>query len=348
MGVGLAFVYKTAYLFSECCMSTWRLIFPILIGFIISFLAQAVALAAACGPKFEDKLCVAEHAYARACKPLPDSYQHFRIEEQLYDLFQLSPEMVQLGFCRVEELRIVRKWGENSHSGFALGRQIVIDRTFLFEVADMPGDRAFRRVVFSFPGYTDRPMRMLRDFHEIEKRLFQAKPYVAGSSYEFKHFMLHELAHLVDFNFENNPQPNSGYFACEFAAQILHGKTEQALGYSSVFPEQFGHNVDSAIYKRLADSSISSFYGASWPTEDFAELFADYVLLEHFGINYTIEKDGEVLFDRAKQFENENIQNKLAIVKTVLAWPQMTDVERHAFMDDRTHCRGIFEPTLVQ
>lgn len=315
---------------------------------ILILCAPVQAFAGVCAPHFSEKLCVSEFADSRACAPLPDSYKQFKIEEQLNELFQLSPEMVQLEFCRVESIRIVRKWGENPHSGFVHARTIVIDRTFLFEVASMPKDIAFRRDTYFFPGYTDRPFRRLKDGYAVEKKLTgTSDPVQSSISYEFMHFMLHELAHLIDFDFAINPSATTGYFACMFASQILSGKGEDEIGYTAVFPEQFGEKVDSAAFQALAASPYASFYGASWFTEDFAELFADYVLLEHFGINYTIEKQGEVLFDRAKQFENANIQNKLAIVKKVLEWPRMSAAERQAFADDRTHCRGIFSPSAV-
>lgn len=64
--------------------------------------SQVVSLAAICEPNFAHMVCVAEHAYERQCTPLPDSYQDYRIEEQLYDLFELSPDVTHLGSCAVE------------------------------------------------------------------------------------------------------------------------------------------------------------------------------------------------------------------------------------------------------
>jgi len=63
--------------------------------------SQVVSLAAICEPNFARMVCVADYAYERQCTPLPDNYQDYRIEEQLYELFELSPDVSQLGFCAV-------------------------------------------------------------------------------------------------------------------------------------------------------------------------------------------------------------------------------------------------------
>ena len=334
-------------------MSTWRLIFPILFGFIISFLSQAVALAAACDPKFEDKLCVAEHAYARACKPLPDSYQHFRIEEQLYDLFQLSPEMVQLGFCNVDKVRVLKRWHDRDIAAYVQSNQMYISRSKLFELADPNLEDSHLWDQYKWPIHHRGATFFFLDRAALKKVLHWPEENPFESSYQLAYIFLHELAHVIDLEPNFYLGRSGGNFNCFAAHQQLNQRSYQTRkspfkGYGWLFPDQFGEGLDSDLCLELMQSPYGSFYGVIDQYEDFAELFADYVLLEHFGINYTIEKNGEVLFDRAKQFENENIQNKLAIVKKVLEWPQMTDVERQGFMDDRTHCRGIFEPTLVQ
>lgn len=69
-----------------------------------------------------------------------------------------------------------------------------------------------------------------------------------------------------------------------------------------------------------------------------------YVLLQYFDVNYTIEKSGEVLFDRALQFDNPNVQKKLNIVRLVLSWSEMTKQNQIQFANDRGACRGAFDP----
>jgi hypothetical protein len=242
------------------------------LGFL---LFSSAALSAVCDPQLDKKLCVSEHANSRLCKPLPESYKQYRIEEQLFELFQNSPEMVQLGFCGLEQIRLVKDWGEQIHPGFASNKRITISRAFAFNIALLSSDTAWRRVVYFYPGYTPAKPRLLVDGASTEKKLdvFPQSGFVPR--YEFSHFIIHELAHIIEQDWSVNEHAMTGYFACEFASQILNGSPAEGIGYTGIFPNQFGVDADSSTYLRLADSGMATFYAAYWPTEDFAELFAD-------------------------------------------------------------------------
>lgn len=143
-----------------------------LVASLLAFLGgQVHSFAAICEPNFAQKFCVAGHAYDRHCTPLPDSYNDYKIDRQLHDLFELSPGMVQKGFCSVSQIRIVKNWGTISHGGFVDGTRIFVDRDFLFQIALMERDRAFDRSTYYFPQGSDTESFDLVDRHQVEKNL---------------------------------------------------------------------------------------------------------------------------------------------------------------------------------
>lgn len=333
------FVYWVAVMFLNRVACT-------LVATLLAFLGSQVhSFAAICEPNFTQKLCVAGHAYDRHCTPLPDSYNDYQIDRQLHDLFELSPGMVQKGFCSVSEIRIVKNWGTISHGGFVDGTGIFVDRDFLFQIALMEPDRAFERNTYYFPQGSDAESFELVDHHQVEKHPKHGFGGEFVVRYEFAHFFLHELAHILDFNWEINTHAGVGYFGCFHAHQVLgYENHTQEWRYISIDSKPFSKGLTSEVYSQLLNSEFASFYSMSSPREDFAELFVDYVLLQYFDVNYTIEKSGEVLFDRALQFQNPNVQKKLNIVRLVLSWSEMTKQNQIQFANDRGACRGAFDP----
>jgi hypothetical protein len=225
---------------------------------------SSAALSAVCDPQLDKKLCVSEHANSRVCKSLPESYKQYRIEEQLLELFQNSPEMVQLGFCNVEKIALLKDWHRKAVDAYVLDNHMYFSRSKMFELSNPDLDDPHLWGKYKWPIHHRGQTYYFTDFDELEKRVQNSNKNELQLSYHFTYIFLHELAHVIDLEPNFHLGASGGFFSCFVAHQVLNqaeyeSRQSAIKGYDWLFSTQFKDGLDSGLHHELMAAPYGSF-----------------------------------------------------------------------------------------
>ncbi|MCF4099633.1 putative zinc-binding metallopeptidase [Maritalea mediterranea] len=310
----------------------------------------SAANAEVCATPPSDKICYAEYPFQERCNPLPDSYAAYPVEPQFDLVFEKSPRIIKDAFCAVEEIRVVKNYHLTGTVAFVRGTTIYFDRQLLFYLLLRNDEETAAPTQYRW-NWLNGESRYFEDGNDLELVLKIAESNNWGLRYSFASVLIHELAHIIDTNPAYNSRPNLGLLHCEFAHQALNKSDYQTstelAGYEAIFSDILSTEESSERLLDLEEAGFNSFYGRNNQFEDFAELFAAYIMLDHFGVSYSITKQDEILFDLETHFEQPALQRKLNIVKTIVNYHALSEAERDAFQKDMLACRGDFTPSLL-
>jgi hypothetical protein len=297
-----------------------------------------------------EKICYAEYPFQQRCKPLPASFADYPIEQRFDLVFKRAPRIVKDAFCAVEEIRIVKHYHLAGTGAFVRGNNIYFDREILFYLLMMGEAEALPETQYRW-SWIGGESHYFADRANLELVLQFVDPDEWELRYAFTKLLIHELGHIVDTHSIYNSRTNLGLFHCEFAHQALNKAEYESrndlAGYEVIFSDRLNDQETSQRLQELDDAGFSSFYGRNNQFEDFAELFADYIMLEHFGVSYSLMKETETQFDLAAQMRAPELQRKLKIVKTIVNYHSLSEAERENFQSDMLACRGIFTPSAL-
>lgn len=314
------------------------------------FSGLSAANAEVCATPPSDKICYADYPFQDRCGPLPDSYAAYPVEPQFDLVFEKSPRIIKEAFCAVDEIRVVKNYHLTGTVAFVRGTTIYFDRQKLFYLLLRNNEEALPPTQYRWTWLSD-DSRYFEDGGDLELVLNFAEPNNWGLRYSFASVLIHELGHIVDTNADYNSRPNLGLFHCEFAHQALNKSDYQSrnalAGYEAIFSDILGVGESSERLLDLDEAGFNSFYGRNNQFEDFAELFAAYIMLEHFGVSYSITKQDETLFDLVTHFQQPALQRKLNIVESIVNYHNLSEAERQAFQADLLACRGDFTPSAL-
>ena len=324
-----------------------------------AFSSCAFAEEIVCDRPISEKICYTLDHESRACRDTPEELAVYNLEDQLERIFEVAPKTMQRAFCDLDTLFVSKEFREHSAgyqkhtemwlSWYAIHLfQRTMENLIEREFAHYGTGATFISRDF---GYAPQDLR-LTDAHSLQYEVEYTKGRIAGLNYAFAYLMFHEFAHFM----ENHPTYNNhhrfGYFSCNGQYQSknnyrVHALDQKLKGYAITLRQHPKIGQDSSILREMERGNYSTFYASANYKEDFAELLAEYIMYEHLGVNFRIWKGEEVLFERAKQFANDAMQPKLAVVKLALEFPDLAKKEKRAIRTDRKLCRGLFDPTLM-
>ncbi|MGJ8529103.1 hypothetical protein [Maritalea sp.] len=321
--------------------------------------AFSQASAIQCKVPISEKVCYTLSHESRDCIDPPKELAVYKLGEQLELIFDVAPSAMQQTMCDLDALFVAKEF-EGHGSGFLrntemyLGWDAVVrmQRTYSSLIETSFSRYALGANFFKTYREIDPGKWKFTDASQLYYDIEYTKPRIKDLNYALANLIFHELAHLMESHPRLSILHRFGFFGCNSQLQrssnyILLAADRILKGYVFTLKHYPAEGQDSSLLRELEQSNYSTPYAMANAAEDFAEVMSEYIMFEHFGVNFRIRKGDEILFDRRKQFQNENMQAKLDIVKLVLALPSMAKKKRRALRLDRKLCRGMFDPKLM-
>jgi len=327
--------------------------------FIGSSIGIAFAERIECNVPISEKICYTLGDNSRDCIDPQSELAPYNLGEQIELIYSIAPPTMQRAMCALDHLFISEIIHEHA-AGVQRATEIHLSwhAVHLFHQSMesfIEGELSRYATGATFAGlekgYEPQDLR-LTDAHLLNYEVEFTKGRIEKLNYSLAYLLFHELAHFLENHPKFNNHHSFGYFSCNWDYQSannyrLHALDRRIKGYAMVLDQHPKLGQDSAILRELEDDNYATFYAMANAGEDFAELVAEYIMHVHLGVNYQVLKGDDVVFERAKQFQNEKIQPKLEIVKLALSFPEMTRKQKREVRKDRRLCRGLFDPKLM-